>query len=104
MALGAWLHDAGVRFRVWAPEHERLEVVWTSQGATASQPLNKDPDGTFSGWVPGIGPGTRYQYRLNGGVLRPDPASRFQPEGVHGPSEVIDPHRFAWTDRQWSGV
>jgi maltooligosyltrehalose trehalohydrolase len=54
--------------------------------------------------VPGIGAGVRYRYRLDGGHAFPDPSSRFQPEGVHGPSEVVDPAAFSWTDQEWPGL
>ena len=53
--------------------------------------------------VHGVKPGTRYFYRLDGNTERPDPASKFQPEGVHGPSQVIDPH-FVWEELHWSGI
>jgi maltooligosyltrehalose trehalohydrolase len=54
--------------------------------------------------VPGAGHGTRYRFRLDGGEELADPASRHQPDGVFGPSAVVDPGRFAWTDASWSGV
>ncbi len=66
--------------------------------------LEKQDDGMFEVFVPGLAAGARYRYRIDGEGPYPDPASRFQPEGVHGPSEVIDPARFAWTDAGWSGV
>ena len=50
------------------------------------------------------GRGSRYFYRLDGGVQRPDPASRFQPDGVHAASQVVDTSRFRWTDQNWKGV
>jgi maltooligosyltrehalose trehalohydrolase len=66
--------------------------------------LTLEGNGYFSGTVRGAGAGTRYRYRLDDGPdLYPDPASRFQPEGPHGPSEVIDPRSFAWTDHGWAG-
>ncbi len=58
----------------------------------------------FAGWVAGVAPGDRYRYCLDGGPLYPDPASRYQPEGVHGPSEVVDPCAFAWSDLDWRGI
>jgi maltooligosyltrehalose trehalohydrolase len=65
--------------------------------------LAPEKDGYFAGEAP-VGPGTRYRFRLDGKAdLYPDPASRFQPEGPHGPSEVIDPGAFAWTDTSWPG-
>ena len=60
---------------------------------------------TFEGWhwskAYGSGPGTWYQFQINNGLLMPDPASRFQPDDVHGPSEVVDPNAFAWRS-EWS--
>jgi maltooligosyltrehalose trehalohydrolase len=62
--------------------------------------MARDPDGYYRLTVPDVAPGTRYRYLLSGNKSRPDPASRFQPEGVHGPSEVVDPS-FPWTDQAW---
>ncbi len=67
-------------------------------------PLSQETFGYWKGTVQNISPGTRYQYLLNHTLARPDPASRSQPDGVHGPSEIIDPHGFSWTDRQWRGM
>jgi maltooligosyltrehalose trehalohydrolase len=91
-------NDGATNFRVWAPKRAQVEVVIDSQ-ATA---LTSEPDGYFSGSAPAP-PGARYRFRLDGGESFPDPASRFQPEGPHGPSEVIDP-AFPWTDAGWKGV
>ncbi len=66
-------------------------------------PLSPEDDGYFSGSVPWALPGMLYRFRLDRGSF-PDPASRFQPEGPHGPSQVIDPTRFKWTDSGWMGV
>jgi maltooligosyltrehalose trehalohydrolase len=76
--------------------------VLLTDGSTP-YPLVREGDGTFTGIVAGAGPGTRYRYRLDGGDAFPDPASRFQPDGVHGPSEVVDPSAFAWSDGAWPG-
>lgn len=65
--------------------------------------MSRTDDGVWSATIAGLKPGARYFYRLNGDALRPDPYSRFQPEGVHGPSEVIDPS-FEWTDLAWQGL
>src|SRR4051794_5726522 len=97
---------AGVHFRVWAPAHGAVQVVLEGgPGAGRSAPaidLVAEGAGYFSGEVTGAAAGTRYRYRL-GGELYPDPASRFQPEGPHGPSEVVDPDTFGWTDAGWRG-
>jgi maltooligosyltrehalose trehalohydrolase len=89
---------------VWAPRCRRLEVRIVAPGAARHLPLTRHRDGTFDGAVPDLGPGARYFYRLDGGADRPDPVSRSQPDGVHGPSEVVDPAAFPWTDAGWRGV
>lgn len=103
--MGAEVAPGGVHFRVWAPQRQRVEVVF--EDATEEWPvefeLTAEPDGYFSGLVPGAGAGALYKLRLNGGDAFPDPASRFQPQGPHGPSQVIDP-AFAWTDGEWPGT
>jgi maltooligosyltrehalose trehalohydrolase len=87
--------------RVWAPACR--SVAFVVDGSEDVTPLDREPDGHFSGSVDRVGDGTRYWYRLDDGRLRPDPASRFQPDGPHGPSQVVDPARFAWTDGAWRG-
>ncbi len=92
----------GVHFRVWAPARRRVEVV--TEGGPAAV-LEAEGGGYFSGLVRDARAGTRYRYRLDGGdQLYPDPASRFQPDGPHGPSEVVDPGAFTWADGGWRGV
>src|SRR5689334_16524034 len=95
MHIGAQPGSAGTRFRVWADTARRVEVVvYEGDRATAAHELLREGDGYFSAHVAGVGPGAHYKYRLDGDGTFPDPASRFQPEGVHGPSEVIDPAAF----------
>ncbi|MDR3635322.1 MAG: malto-oligosyltrehalose trehalohydrolase [Isosphaeraceae bacterium] len=101
LAVGAEvLAGGGVHFRVWAPQSEVVDVVVEGGGEYA---LSPEEDGYFSGVVAPAAAGTRYHYRLDGGEPLPDPASRFQPEGPHGPSQVVDPTSFSWTDRDWRG-
>ena len=92
------LSDGGVRFRLWAPGAKRVELVLENK----SSPM-KSAEGWFEHTDPQAGPGALYRYRIDGELLVPDPASRFQPRDVDGPSEVIDPHAFQWTDHAWSG-
>ena len=94
----------GVRFRVSAPSMSRLTLVIHDGGAAADYEMTPDSDGVFQAVVAGASAGTHYSYRLDGGELRPDPATRYQPCGVHAPSQVIDPDAFTWTDDQWRGV
>ncbi|HEX8599070.1 MAG TPA: malto-oligosyltrehalose trehalohydrolase [Chloroflexia bacterium] len=105
LPIGAQLRGNGARFRVWAEDVERVEVaILGAEGKEESaHELARDREGYFEGFVEGAGAGTRYMYRLNGDTLRPDPASRYQPEGVHGPSEVVDP-AFQWSDGAWRGI
>src|SRR6202162_1123915 len=92
-------------FRVWAPKAREIDVV-LENGAGSKPvfyPLTPEPGGYFSGAV-NAGAGTRYRFRVNGVEnFYPDPASRFQPEGPHGPSCVVDPRQFRWADTNWPG-
>ena len=98
------LPNGGVHFRVWAPSRRRVEVVIES-GPGANALLEAEGNGYFSGVGPFAADGTRYRIRLDDDpTAYPDPASRFQPDGPHGPSQVVDPKRFAWTDSRWTGV
>lgn len=103
LGLGASVVAGGVEFRVWAPGHEAVDVVVYGPAAEAVHPLAAEDDGWFRGVVADGGAGTRYKYRLDGGDVFPDPASRSQPDGVHGASEVVDPRAFPWTDVGWAG-
>jgi 1,4-alpha-glucan branching enzyme len=104
LELGASLSNASsVDFRVWAPSAHSLAVK-ISGSVGEPFPLTQDATGYWTGTVPDISPGTRYQYLIDQTIERPDPASRSQPAGVHGPSEIIDPSAFSWTDRQWGGI
>jgi len=95
----------GVHFRVWAPAAMTVEVILDGRVSDgAAHKLTEDDGGYFAGDIVEAGPGTRYRIRLDGDSLYADPASRYQPEGPHGPSEVVDPRQFAWTDDGWRGV
>jgi maltooligosyltrehalose trehalohydrolase len=101
LPVGAELIDSGAHFRVWAPRRRRVDVVLEGR---AIIPLEPEPEGYFSAHVPGVKEGARYRLRLDGDGLYPDPASRYQPEGPHGPSQIVDPSRYRWTDGEWKGV
>lgn len=96
----------GTRFRVWAPKCSRIDaVVETPRDSSRIFELQKENGGYFSGFVADAMPGSLYRFRLDGKpALYPDPASRFQPEGPHGPSQIVDPRAFSWTDQSWRGV
>jgi len=91
--------------RVWAPGRGSVELVNEDDPTRASDSsLADEGNGYFSGYTANATVGTRYRLRLDGGNAFPDPASRFQPDGPHGPSMVIDPRRYHWSDRDWPGV
>ncbi len=102
LELGAAVSGEGTRFRVWAPRVSkiRLEIG----GDCGIFPMEAEEKGYYTAWVQGLRPGARYSYLLEENRRRPDPASRFQPDGVNGPSETIDPGAFAWEDGSWKGV
>ena len=106
--IGAERIRDGVHFRVWAPRRKKVELVIES-GSEGIGPfvagLYPEESGYFSGAVSNIGDGALYRFRLDGEEkLYPDPASRFQPDGPHGPSQVVDPTLFSWNDADWKGV
>jgi len=96
----------GVHFRVWAPLRRRVAVVLENPGEEPRAfPLAAETGGYFSDHVREARAGARYRFRLDDDErLYPDPASRFQPDGPHGSSQVVDPSAFEWTDRAWRGV
>src|SRR5262245_2989621 len=87
--LGATpLPDRSCSFRVWAPEARRVEIELV--GAGRVEAMAPERDGCHAVTLRGIEPGAAYMYRIDGGAPRPDPASRLQSDGVHGPSRVVD--------------
>ncbi|HET6519107.1 MAG TPA: hypothetical protein VFG47_04735, partial [Geminicoccaceae bacterium] len=99
--------EGGVHFRVWAPRRERVTVLTVDAPRRRREfvEMEPEPGGYFSGVIDDAGAGTRYRYLLDDDPKPyPDPASRFQPEGPHGPSEVVDPRAFRWSDGGWRGV
>lgn len=97
----------GVHFRLWAPRCQSVMVEVTSAAGKRHAPARMiaEDDGYFSALVTDAEAGDRYWFLLDGSSDRlPDPASRFQPEGPHGPSQIIDPTKFQWHDDNWPGV
>jgi maltooligosyltrehalose trehalohydrolase len=103
--LGAYFEEDAVTFRVWAAAHRQVDLV-LRPGDASMQRLSLTPtdEGIFTLTYPGVSPGDLYEYQLDGNGPFPDPASRFQPRGVHGPSAVVDPRSFAWSDDGWCGI
>ena len=107
LPIGVDVAAGGVTVRIWAPGHRGVEVVLAARGTRASDALRVSlqaaPGGYFEAFVPGVLAGDRYWLSVDGGRSVSDPASRFQPDGPHGPSEVVDPDAFAWSDDRWPG-
>src|SRR5689334_653292 len=103
LGVGAELGPSGVHFRVWAPGCSKVDLNLLERGQRAVPMLAED-NGYFS-VVAAAAPGTRYSLRLDSRETDlPDPASRFQPLGPRGPSQIVDPGQFHWGDRGWRGV
>lgn len=98
--IGAECRDSGVHFRVWAPNCRRVSVVLNGE---QHYDLTSEEQGYFSSLISSATAGTRYKFQLDRDELAPDPASRYQPEGPHGSSQVVDPKTFRWTDATWKG-
>lgn len=106
MPFGAeYQSQAGVRFRLWAPQAKEVDLYLVQAGKRGEwrRPMVRTESGWFESVVSDAHPGTHYQFQIDRGIQVPDPASRFQPEDVHGPSEVIDPGAFDWQDTNWAG-
>jgi maltooligosyltrehalose trehalohydrolase len=99
--FGAEVLADGVRFRFWAPLSERVHLHLVADDRTL--PMEAAAEGWHDLFVAGLAPGALYRFVLPDGRRVPDPASRFQPEDVHGPSEVVDPRAYAWHDGGWRG-
>jgi maltooligosyltrehalose trehalohydrolase len=98
--FGASIVNGGVRFRLWAPNQQGVSLLLEGN---APVPMQNTRDGWYELLSPVAKQGTRYRFLLEDGLKVPDPASRFQPADVHGPSEVIDPDSYRWKDGDWRG-
>ena len=96
------LDGTRVRFRLWAPAAREVTLALASQGGTRLAPMHPAAEGWWE-LVTEAQPGARYRFRVGDGLEVPDPASRCNPDGVHGPSEVIDPVAYEWHDAAWRG-
>ena len=102
--LGARLvSESKVEFCVWSPTVDCVHIYLEGREGEEPFALQKQEGGYHVGTIDCVGLGVRYYCSFDGGPKRPDPASRFQPDGVHGPSQVV-PREFAWTDSDWQGV
>jgi malto-oligosyltrehalose trehalohydrolase len=104
MPFGAQCLDpGGVRFRLWAPAAGLVELCLEEGEGERRLPMKSLTQGWHGLDVPSAGPGSRYRFHIGGGRLVPDPASRRNPDDVHGASEVVDPLAFDWLDNDWRG-
>ena len=95
----------GVQFNVWAPCAKRVRVRLTSDGVTSERELARRDGGVFESLITEASVGSEYGYLLDEtDKALPDPVSRWQPDGVHGLSRVVDPNAFRWSDQEWRGV
>lgn len=96
-----------IHFRLWAPKAKSVDVVLETPAGKSGEPLSHSLDREEGGYFSGAmkaGAGALYRFRLDGADSYPDPASRYQPDGPHGPSCIVDPTAFKWTDGKWPGV
>jgi maltooligosyltrehalose trehalohydrolase len=92
---------AGVHFRLWAPLAQQVSVIFENGDSVL---LSAESDGYFAGNAPDAKSGDKYKYRLNEGEAFPDPASKYQPDGPHGFSQIVDATTFLWSDDNWKGI
>ena len=97
LTRGAMVGTSGTRFSVWAPKASHVSVVIDGGDAHELAPL---AGGEFAGEIRDVRAGADYRYRLDGNAAYPDPVSRHQLDGVYGPSRVVDPAAFRWTDQR----
>lgn len=103
MPFGANVLDDGVRFRLWAPAARCVELLLEDANRRRALPMSAQGDGWFERHCEGARPGNLYRFRIDGAQVVPDPASRFQPQDVYGPSAVVDPGNYRWRTRHWQG-
>jgi maltooligosyltrehalose trehalohydrolase len=106
LPIGAEPSPEGTHFRVWAPAARSVSVVLADDREASSNPaqLSAAAGGYFEGLIAGVSAGARYWFQVDDQGRLPDPASRFQPEGPHGPSEIVDPGQFTWGHLDWPGI
>src|ERR1700719_883173 len=95
--------DGSVRFRLWAPAAHKVELCFSVADKSMRLPLDQREKGWFEVVTDAAKVGDQYRFRIDDERDVPDPASKFQPRDVHGPSEVVDPGAFDWQDRAWNG-
>ena len=105
MPFGAQVLEGGrIRFRLWAPVAGRVDVLLEeSSGCTLTIPMESMPAGWYELTTGRVKVNDLYRYQIDGDKKVPDPASRYNPQGIHGPSQVLEPGQFVWNDHNWRG-
>jgi maltooligosyltrehalose trehalohydrolase len=103
MPFGAEVDGSRTRFRLWAPGARHVELLLGAGEAVQAHALARNDDGWHEATIDDAAAGTAYRFRIDGDLRVPDPASRANPDGVHAPSRVVDPHAFDWQDAEWRG-
>lgn len=103
MAFGCSVGTAGSQFRLWAPGARAVDLHLQTEAGVVELPMDATQGGWFVRGPERVGAGGRYGFRIDAGLLVPDPASRYNPDDVHGLSEIVDPCAFDWQDTQWRG-
>jgi maltooligosyltrehalose trehalohydrolase len=101
---GATVDQDRCEFRVWAPAARNVTLQLLGQGQAHDLQMERDPDGEHFWLTAHAQPGDRYFYIVDDSKPVPDPVSRLLPKGVHGPTEIVDPHQFSWADDTWCGL
>jgi maltooligosyltrehalose trehalohydrolase len=103
LPIGGNIEQAGTRFRIWAPAATKVAVVIVRPIGESRHFLTTEHGGYWEALIPDVAPGSRYWFEIDE-TRYPDPASRSQPDGVHGASELVDPDSFPWNDSAWCGL
>ncbi|HVF64593.1 MAG TPA: malto-oligosyltrehalose trehalohydrolase [Casimicrobiaceae bacterium] len=102
MPFGAEVRGSSTRFRLWAPGAPRVDLVFGAAKDGPMHTMQRNDDGFFEATTEAPA-GTRYAFRIDDDLVVPDPASRYNPDDVHAPSEVVDPEAYRWNDADWRG-
>src|SRR5262249_8415915 len=103
MPFGTTWNENAAEFRLWAPVARNVTLILERPGFSVESEMEAAEEGFFQIEQSQARPGDYYRYRIDGKIAVPDPASRFQPRDVHGPSELIDPGSYRWHDEEWRG-
>jgi maltooligosyltrehalose trehalohydrolase len=105
LRLGAWPTDnKTVQFKVWAPRYNDVSLVLVDDSGNRELPMTSDERGYWTLETDQAATGDRYFYKLDNDYEFPDPVSRWLPDSIHGPTEIVDPEQYSWLDQDWKGI